>query len=140
MSRQVGRLMAHAEQLVVSGGRDPGSSCAQAAGDMLLDRILPEFDFGNRHAIIVAAPVARVAEALETSPPLSESSAVIRLLLRLRGLTPSSGPRSLRASMTERGFTVLAERPGEEFVLGIAGRFWAYDEAGNLLSLPDAKA
>ncbi len=127
--------MADAEPLIISS-----ASCAHAAGGMLLDRILPEFDFRNRHAIIVAAPVACVAEALETSPPLSESSAVVRLLLRLRGLTPSSEASSLRASMTGRGFTVLAERPGEEFVLGIAGRFWAFDEAGNLLSLPDAKA
>ena len=37
------------------------------------------------------------------------------------------------------GFTVLAEEPGKELVLGVAGRFWALDERANLISLPDAR-
>ena len=105
--------------------------------DSLLDALMPTFDFGHRHAIVVAAPPARVAEAAETYSFATDGSAFVRLLFRLRGLTPPSG--TLRAAGRAMGFTILAEEPGRELVLGVAGRFWALDERANLISLPDAR-
>src|SRR2546422_4460702 len=100
----------------------------------LLDALMPGFDFGNRHAIVVAAPPERVAEAAETYSLATDGSAFVRLLFRLRGLTPPSG--TLRAAARAMGFAVLAEEPRREIVLGVAGRFWALDERANLISLP----
>jgi hypothetical protein len=42
--------------------------------------------------------------------------------------------------MRRMGFAVLAEEPGRELVLGIAGRFWAIRERANLLRTPDEAA
>lgn len=99
----------------------------------LLDQIIPTFDVASRHTIWVAAEPARVYEAArhaDFSRPWP-----VRLLMGLR-----TGPARLAAAL-RRGraagaagasqrsarpvaFTVLAEAPGEEFVLGIMGRFW----------------
>ena len=112
------------------------SGAARAAS--LLDQLLPEFDFGHRHAIVVAFPPAIVAEAAEAYRLDQNGSFFARLLFRLRGLSPSPGP--MRASMAAEGFTVLAEEPGEEVVLGVAGCFWALDERSNLITVPNARA
>jgi predicted DCC family thiol-disulfide oxidoreductase YuxK len=104
----------------------------------LLDTFMPAFDFGHRHAIVVAAPPARVADAAEGYSLASDGSTFARLLFRLRGLAPPSG--NLRAAGRAMGLTVLAEEPGRELILGVAGRFWAIDERANLISPPDAQA
>src|SRR3989475_313894 len=87
---------------------------------------------------VVRPPPERVAEAAETYSLATDGSAFVRLLFRLRGLTPPSG--TLRAAARAMGFAVLAEEPRREIVLGVAGRFWALDERANLISLPDAQA
>src|SRR5712692_11290854 len=115
-----------------------GAVLDRPSADSLLDIHMPAFDFGHRHAIVVAAPPAKVAEAAETYSLATDGSAFVRLLFRLRGLTPPSG--TLRAAGRAMGFTVLAEEPGKELVLGVAGRFWALDERANLISPPDARA
>jgi len=107
-----------------------------SVGPTLLDRLIPEFDFGHRYAIVVPAPRATVAEAAESYRP--DSSPLLRFLFRLRGL--GRAPGTLRRAMGGARFTVLAEEPGEEVVLGVAGRFWALDELSNLESVPDARA
>jgi hypothetical protein len=117
---------------IVDGPPDPGA--ARAAS--LLDQLMSESNFSHRHAIVVAAPPAIVAEAAEAYRV--DQSFLARLLFRLRGLSPSPGP--LRASMAAEGFTVLAEEPGEEVVLGVAGCFWALDERANLITVPNARA
>ena len=116
----------------------PVAACDRPMVNSLLDSLMPVFDFGHRHAIVVAAPPARVAEAAETYGLATDGSAFGRLLFLLRGLTPPSG--TLRAAGRAMGFAVLAEEPGKELVLGVAGRFWALDERANLISLPDARA
>lgn len=72
----------------------------------------------ERHSIVV-----------EASPPRSYAAArnvdmgnsrIIRSLFRVRGLPA----RLTIDDMTRLGFFVLGERPGEEFVLGVVGRFW----------------
>ena len=106
---------------------------------MLLDEIMPTWHFRNHHSMVVAAPAARVAEAVESLDLGRDLSPLVRLLFRARGLSTPSGPTP-RAAMTSTGFTVLAEQPGREIVFGIAGKFWAPREMANLVRVPDARA
>ena len=105
----------------------------------LLDTLLPTFDFGHRHALTVAAPPARVFAAAESFRVGEDSSWLVQLLFRLRGLGPTP-PGTTRRALAQEGFTVLAEAAGEEVVFGIAGRFWTVDERRNLITVPDARA
>jgi hypothetical protein len=100
-----------------------------------LDSILPEPDFGNRHSIVIDAPAQLVWEAAESYR--ADRSWIIRVLFRLRGLPV---PKTLRQSMSGMGFNVLGERPNEEVVVGIAGKFWTLNEAANLIPLTDARS
>lgn len=104
----------------------------------LLDEIIPSWHFGNRHQIVVNAPADRVAEAIESFRLDRDSSWLVRLSFRARGLSIPSAP-SARAALTASGFSVLAERPGSEIVFGIAGKFWAPREMANLVRVPDAR-
>lgn len=113
------------------------SSPANDAGT-LLDQLLSECDFGSHHAIVIAASLARVAEAVETYSLDADGSLIVRLLFRLRGL--GRAPGTFRTWATDNSFTVLAEKPGEEVVLGIAGRFWALNEASFIGFLPHGQA
>jgi hypothetical protein len=101
---------------------------------MLLDVLMPVYDFGHRHAIHVDAPATTVAAAAERYR--IDSSPLVRLLFRLRGLGPA--PATLRSMLDGGGFALLAERPGQEIVLGTAGRFWALDERAALIRPHDA--
>jgi hypothetical protein len=96
----------------------------------LLDEVLPEFQYRSRHDRHVLAAPDVVAAAAERYSLLRDSSPVVRLLFRLRGLRIPSG--SLRDVATGTGFSVLAERPGEELVVGTMGRFWTIREQDNL--------
>ncbi len=93
---------------------------------VLLDEVLPEFDFGSRHSRRVRATPQRVAAAVEGF----RLSGAASLLMRLRGLHIPSG--SLRDALVGSGFAVLAERPGVEIVAGTNGRFWALREQANM--------
>jgi hypothetical protein len=98
----------------------------------LLDEWMPAFDVSARHAVDVRASAARTYEAARAmdlgAPPL------VRVLMGLRAV-PALAARAWgrRAQVASRGeergpgglpFTLLAEAPGSEFVLGLAGRFW----------------
>jgi hypothetical protein len=96
----------------------------------LLDEVIPEFQFSSRHARHVAAPPARVADAVERYDLRRDASPLVRLLFRARGLGVPSG--SFRDAVAAGGFTMLAERPGEERVFGTVGRFWAIRERANM--------
>lgn len=74
-----------------------------------------------RHARWIAAPPALVYSALGTTD-LSRSP-LVRLLLAIRTLRRPKGPLTLD-SLTRAGFMVVGERPGEEIVLGVVGKFW----------------
>jgi hypothetical protein len=103
----------------------------------LLDDYLPEFDVRNCFAIRIAASPARVYASLKTAN--FDYWGVTRTLYALRVLPtfledPSGTWRCFRAElgrthanlqdMLARGFAVLAERPGDELLLGTVGRFW----------------
>ena len=105
---------------------------AGAGGPTLLDDLIPAWDAASRHSIRIAADPARVYEVARHAD--LGSPRLVRALMALR-----LGPARLAARHRSRtapatfdrapavgpvGFTVLGEIPGEEFVLGIMGRFW----------------
>jgi hypothetical protein len=95
----------------------------------LIDEWMPVYDFGERHQVLVRAPIGIVREALAAWRP--QDSPAWRLLLRLRGLGKPSG--SLRHWGEEMGFLILADSE-DEAVFGQVGRFWAINERGALVS------
>ena len=107
------------------------SSGRQAA---LIDDYMPSFDAVERHAVVVHAPPTEVYAALRTVD--FGDSVVIRTLLALRALpgrlagarTGGAPPRARPAltldTVLRNGFVLLAEAPGRELLLGVAGRFW----------------
>ena len=95
---------------------------------MLLDEVLPEWHFAERHALRVHAPpeaTYAAARRLDLSGSLP-----VRALYALRGLPARlAGARGGGLGLTleallRGGFVLLGERPPHEFVLGLAGRFW----------------
>jgi hypothetical protein len=107
----------------------------------LLDEVLPECDYRSRHGRQVLAPTEDVARALEQYVVGRDSSLLVRLLIRMRGLKLPHGP--VRDVLRQSGFTVLAERPREEVVAGTFGRFWTLREQANMqapLDLQDFQA
>jgi hypothetical protein len=93
---------------------------------VLIDDLLPEYQFSERHSTTVAAAPERVYEITRRLD--MSGSSLIRLLFRLRGLPPTALNLD---GLCELGFSILAERPGRELVLGLVGRFWT--RAGGLL-------
>ncbi len=104
----------------------------------LLDDVLPEFDFGSRHARRVGASPQQVAIAAERYDLRRDSSPFVRLLFLARGLRVPGG--SVRGALSASGFSVIAERPGEEIVAATTGRFWALRERANMESPADLEA
>jgi hypothetical protein len=110
---------------------------------MLIDEILPRYDAVERHQIEILAPAHIIYEAVRELD-LSDSR-VVRLLFRLRempGVFRSKRRDTRRLGLTLRdlvasGFIVLGERPNEEIVLGLVGRFWT---AGGHIKRMDAQA
>ena len=103
----------------------------------LLDDYLPEFDVRNCFATRIAASPARVYASLKTAN--FDYWGLTRALYALRTLptffvAPRDTWRRFREALGRKhanlqdmlagGFTVLADRPGEELVLGTVGRFW----------------
>jgi hypothetical protein len=89
-----------------------------------LDEFLPEFHFSEVHSTLVAAPPERtLAAAREVT---SRDMPAVRALMAVRrlGRVPSKGP--VIDEMLRNGFFVLADRD-DELVLGVVGRFWAFD-------------
>jgi len=96
---------------------------------MLIDELLPEYDFHERHETLVPAPAEVARRAVQEWQP--QASFLWRLLLRLRGLGRPQG--SLRQWAEANGFLLLAES-ADEVVYGQIGRFWAMDERRALVS------
>lgn len=66
-----------------------------------------------------AAPL--VFAALRTAD--LAGSRLVKLLLAIRTLKTPKGPLTLDR-LTQTGFKLVGERPGEEIVLGVVGKFW----------------
>lgn len=98
---------------------------------MLLDRIMPEYEFGSKHRIVVNAPPGRTLEAAERATP--GEMPLVRLLFALKSLpatlTRKRGLPTRRASpllgqMLASGFVPLAREPGLEVVAGVVAAPW----------------
>lgn len=96
----------------------------------LLDDLIPAFDASSVHAIRVSADPARVYQAArhaEFGRPF-----LVRVLMGLRACPAWPASKRLAGgiagtahpSVGPVAFTVVAEAPGHEFVLGVMGRFW----------------
>ncbi|HXB21895.1 MAG TPA: hypothetical protein VNV88_10960 [Candidatus Solibacter sp.] len=93
-----------------------------------IDDFLPEFELAAKYEIAIRAPAHVVYECLLHAD--FSQSRLIRTLMALR-----SGRRSHRAAATMdlrqrlrgTGFVELAEIPGQEIVIGVAGKFWRPD-------------
>ena len=94
-----------------------------------IDDYMPRFDARERHQTAVRASPERVYEAVRRLD--ISSSFAIAWLFRLRNLPALlSGRRPMRLTLNlegleKAGFMVLEERPGEEVLLGLVGRFWS---------------
>jgi len=102
---------------------------------MLIDSFAPNPDAVETHSIDIAASREVVYQALWTTD--IGGSIVIKVLLALRSLPEfvrhGSRPRNSEVNLQTliaSGFGVLAEKRGEEIVLGVTGRFWR--PTGNL--------
>jgi hypothetical protein len=111
---------------------------------VLLDTWLPEFDVSKRHAISIPAPAARVYPEL-LRYDLGDSF-VTALLMGLRGYgfrwksRGQAAVSSLSEQLERFAFTRLEEKPGEELVFGLVGKFWRPDGGLRRLSAEDFAA
>ncbi len=107
----------------------------------LLDEVLPEYDAHEIHDLWVPAEPGEAFEAV-----MAVSAREVRLfgpLMRLRTFGRSGrvfDPEApLLGEMLKIGFVQLADRPGEEVVVGAIGRFWS--PTGNkTVATPDFSA
>lgn len=103
----------------------------------LIKELMPEPDILMRHLRGVNAPPERVFAALSTVD--FGKSGLLSLLFALRGIpallmAPRETLGRIRARqpgsaltlqrITKQGFGLVGERPGQEIVLGVTGRFW----------------
>jgi hypothetical protein len=99
----------------------------------LLDDLIPRYDVCSRHAIQVAATPGIVYDSARKAD--LGRPGLVRVLMGIR-LIPAWLARMVLCPRRVNGravgdslvgptpFTLVAESPGEEFVLGIMGRFW----------------
>ena len=118
---------------------------APRVGGALINDQLPRYDFRDAYQVVVLAPANVVYQAVLDRDflrvPLVRAFFAIRELStrawrRLTGAAPlPSAPRATLADLTSIGaFTLLAERPGRELVLGAVGRPWMPDYASTRIS------
>ena len=118
---------------------------APQVGGALINEQLPRYDLRDAYQVVVLAPVDVVYRAVLDRDflrlPLVRAFFAIRELParawhRLTGAPPlPATPRATLANLTRIGaFTLLAERPGRELVLGAVGRPWMPDYASTRIS------
>lgn len=112
-------------------------------GRLLLDELMPRYDVVERHRIVVDAPPEIVFRSIREAD--LSGNVVTRLLLAVRAAPAAliafvRSPRAARdeyldrtakrvrgvriQSFEEAGFRIVAERPPDELVIGLLGRFW----------------
>jgi len=106
------------------------SSAGPGEEDELLDRFMPVFEVAERHHIAVAAP-ASITFAAAAEMDLNRSLPV-RLIFRAREQAMRGSSRPLPSGgllqlVQGLGWGVLAERPGQEIVMGAVTQPWLAD-------------
>ena len=86
---------------------------------MLIDLFLPTYDIQARYQIDIRAPLERVYSAARYLD--MSDSWIVRWLYRLRGLPKY---KLTLDGMLKWGFVLLADKPAQEIVFGLIGRFW----------------
>jgi hypothetical protein len=96
--------------------------------DPLLDRFMPEYEMAERHSSSIGAPAEiTLAAAYDMD---FEDSLIVRTIIRSRELLlrarPAGNvlPRGLLAKTQAMGWSVLAEVPGREIVMGAVTQPW----------------
>lgn len=111
---------------------------------MPLDRLMPHCDVFERHSTFVRASPERVYAAIRTADLAGHP--VTKTLIAMRGLGRNAKSHKLEEFLA-RGFTVLAEDPPREIVIGVQGPFWKpacklhdIDEQSFLAPVPNGAA
>lgn len=111
---------------------------------MLLDNLLPAWEFREYHSITIEAPPHRVFAAIKQVTP--DEVPLFRILFTIRALPalilhkaypPFRGKQSTFEQALQSGFTLLAEQPAQELVFGIIGQFWRIKS--NVLTIANAE-
>ncbi len=132
---------------VVSRLRRRMTSSDMVGRPTLLDDLLPRFDESELHDIWLDAEPAEVEQALTAVTGrevrlLSPLMALRTLPAWLLGRPRKSDDRQqpLLEAMVRAGFVRLAEEPGREIVLGVAGRFWRLTGNAPVAAIGDREA
>lgn len=109
--------------------------------DLILNALLPGYEIVERHSIAVAAP-SPITFATACEIDLEDSRltrAIFRTRERLLGATPTaqSLPRGILAQTKALGWSVLAEVPDHEIVMGAVTQPWLADVVFRGLPLDD---
>ena len=115
---------------VAGAWRNYGQAAAPDADeqDDLLDRFMPVYDIVERHRILVDAPASTVLMAACEQDLLQIP--LVRAIFRARETVFRASPpdrvapQGVLAAMKSLGWTVLAERPGREIVVGAVTQPW----------------
>jgi len=101
----------------------------------LIDEFLLDCDFRAAYEISIHAAAPVVYERVLTADFYASWIARLLMSLRTGKRIPRNRPAGdLRQRFQGSGFFILGEAPGEEVVIGVAGRFWRPD-GGRLLDL-----
>jgi hypothetical protein len=94
-----------------------------------IDRVLPDYQFVERHSLLVRASRQEVWRALHEVE--GGEMTLTRILFglrtipaRLAGSRRAAAGGPWLAALLSSGFKLMAETPGQEIVLGTSGRFW----------------
>jgi hypothetical protein len=93
-----------------------------------IDEFLPSHDFSAGYEIRIKAPTSVGYQCLLRSD--FNDVWMVRLLMTIRRgkrLPRARVPTDLRQRLQGTGFVTLADAPGEELAIGVAGRFWRPD-------------
>ncbi|MFZ0735054.1 MAG: hypothetical protein WAM79_22245 [Candidatus Sulfotelmatobacter sp.] len=93
-----------------------------------IDEFLSIYDFSATYQIGIHAPPSVVYECLLRSD--FNDLWLVRLLMMLRGggrPPRNRAPGDLHQRLQGTGFVILDDVPGEELVIGVAGKFWRPD-------------
>ncbi len=110
-----------------------GTEISGIADNQRLNNYLPEYDFTEKHEIVIHSSPDKVFEAIHNLD--MSKSKTIKTLLSLRSiysrLNPGREPKNqspprltIEELIKEGGFFLLEEVENQEVVIGLAGKFW----------------